>query len=201
MNIERLIRAVQKEIGVEVDGKAGPQTWEEIARRLIPDQAPTLASPALTGLDSRSKKNIESLLPQVRPYAVALIQKAALNGIKIKIISGHRTYAEQDALYAKGRPDNPPKVTNAKGGQSNHNFGIAFDIGIFEGTEYLGSSPKYKAIGVLGTDLGLDWGGNWKSFKDAPHFQLRPEWANGMLEKDMLAELRKRKENGQDAFA
>lgn len=200
MDIEKLIRSVQKELGVEVDGKAGPQTWAAIAKRLIPDQAPSLVSTAVTGLDARSKKYIETLLPEVQPYAVALIQKAALNGIQAKVISGHRTYAEQDALYAKGRPDNGPKVTNAKGGQSNHNFGIAFDIGIFEGTAYLGSSPKYKALGLLGMDLGLDWGGNWKSFKDQPHFQLRPSWANGMNEREMLAELRKRKSEDQKVF-
>ncbi|WP_422631181.1 M15 family metallopeptidase [Pseudomonas silesiensis] len=94
--------------------------------------------------------------------------QAKLNGITIKIISGLRTYEEQDALYARGRPDNGPTVTNAKGGQSNHNFGIAFDIGIFEGGKYLGNSPKYKAVGVLAMDLGLEWGGNWKSFKDEP---------------------------------
>ena len=136
----------------------------------------------------------------MRPYAIALIQKAKLNGINIKIISGLRTYEEQDALYAKGRPDNGPTVTNAKGGQSNHNFGIAFDIGIFEGGKYLGNSPKYKAVGVLAMDLGLEWGGNWKSFKDEPHYQLRPSWANGMTERDMLAALRKRKTDQQEVF-
>lgn len=200
MDIEKLIRAVQEALGIAVDGKAGPQTWSAIAKQVIPDQASTLASTSSTGLDIRSKTNIETLLPEVRPFAVALVQKAALNGIKIKVISGHRTYAEQDALYAKGRPDNPPKVTNAKGGQSNHNFGIAFDVGVFEGSEYLGKSPKYKAVGLLGMDMGLDWGGNWKSFKDEPHFQLRPSWANGMPDKEMLAELRKRKAQDQDVF-
>lgn len=200
MDIEKLIRSVQQELGVEVDGKAGPQTWAAIAKRLIPDQVPSLVSTAVTGIDARSKKTIETLLPEVQPYAVALIQKAALNGIQIKVISGLRTYAEQDALYAKGRTVDGPKVSNAKGGQSNHNFGIAFDIGIFEGSDYLGSSPKYKAVGALGMDLGLDWGGNWKSFKDAPHFQLRPSWANGISEREMLAELRKRKSEDQGVF-
>ncbi|MGE8064800.1 M15 family metallopeptidase [Pseudomonas sp. NPDC089569] len=200
MDIEKTIRAVQEALGVEVDGKAGPQTWSAIATRIVPDQVPTLESATSPDLDTRSKTNIDTLLPEVRPYAIALIQKAALNGIKIKIISGLRTYAEQDALYAKGRPDNPPKVTNAKGGQSNHNFGIAFDVGVFEGNAYLTDSPKYKAVGALGMDLGLDWGGNWKTFKDEPHFQLRPTWANGMPEKEMLAELRQRKEDGKDVF-
>ena len=200
MDIEKLIRAVQQALGVDVDGKAGPQTWAAIASKVIPDKARALTSTTSSGVDERSKKNIDTLLPEVRPYAIALVQKAALNGIQVKIISGLRTYAEQDELYAKGRPDNGPKVTNAKGGQSNHNFGIAFDVGIFEGSEYLSRSSKYKAVGVLGMDLGLDWGGNWKSFKDEPHFQLRPDWANGMAEKEMLAELRYRKAEGMDVF-
>jgi len=200
MDMEQMIRAVQQALGIEVDGKAGPQTWSAIVKKVIPAQATALTSAPSKGLDSRSQKNIDTLLPEVRPYAIALIQKAALSGIKIKVISGLRTYSEQDVLYAKGRPNDPPKVTNAKGGHSNHNFGIAFDIGVFEGSAYLGESPKYKAVGVLGMDLGLDWGGNWKSFKDEPHFQLRPSWANGMVEKEMLTELRKRKDNDQAVF-
>lgn len=201
MDLKNIIRSLQKAVGAEADGKAGPETWSALARHVIPDQAAALTDPQAKGIDARSKKNIDTLLPQVRPYAIALIQKAALNGIEIKVISGLRTYAEQDALYAKGRPLNPPKVTNAKGGQSNHNFGIAFDIGVFEGTDYLERSSKYKAVGLLGVDMGLDWGGNWKTFKDEPHFQLRPSWARGMAEKDMLAELRKRKESGEDPFS
>jgi peptidoglycan L-alanyl-D-glutamate endopeptidase CwlK len=200
MDIQQLICAVQAAVGVEVDGKPGPQTWVAIAKRLVPDQSISLADDSTPDLDPRSQKNIDTLLPQVRPYAIALIQKAKLNGINIKIISGLRTYEEQDALFAKGRPDNGPPVTNAKGGQSNHNFGIAFDIGIFEGGKYLGSSPKYKAVGVLATDLGLEWGGNWKSIKDEPHFQLRPSWAREMTERDMLAALRKRKSDQQEFF-
>nr|WP_295770097.1 M15 family metallopeptidase [Rhodoferax sp.] len=41
-----------------------------------------------------------------------------------------RSCAEQDALYAQGRTAPGNKVTNAKSGDSNHNFGIAFDIGV-----------------------------------------------------------------------
>ena len=93
------------------------------------------------------------------------------------------------------------KVTNARGGYSNHNFGIAFDVGVFEGSKYLRESVKYKAVGALGMDLGLEWGGNWKSIVDQPHFQLRPEWAQPLSEKDMLAELRDRAETGKPFYA
>jgi peptidoglycan L-alanyl-D-glutamate endopeptidase CwlK len=136
----------------------------------------------------------------VQPYARALVTKAAQNGITIKVISGLRTYDEQNDLYAQGRTKPGNIVTNARGGYSNHNFGIAFDIGVFEGSSYKDESPKYKAVGALGTDLGLEWGGNWKTIQDEPHFQLRPNWAADLSEKDMLAELRDRKDEGKAVY-
>ncbi|HNX92795.1 MAG TPA: M15 family metallopeptidase, partial [Syntrophomonas sp.] len=90
---------------------------------------------------------------------------------------------------------------NARAGYSNHNFGIAFDIGVFEGNKYLGESPKYKAVGMLGMDIGLEWGGSWKSIVDEPHFQLRPEWASNLTEKQMLAALRDRVSSGLSVYA
>jgi len=94
--------------------------------------------------------------------------------VDVRIISGTRTYAEQDALFRKGRFGNPgPIVTKAKGGQSNHNFGLAWDIGLFEDGKYITKDKKYKDIAplVLGVLLNLEWGGNWISFPDAPHYQ------------------------------
>lgn len=93
------------------------------------------------------------------------------------------------------------KVTNARGGHSNHNFGIAFDVGVFEGNQYLGESVKYKAVGALGMELGLEWGGNWKTLVDQPHFQLRPAWAADLSERDLLAELRARTAAGRHLLA
>ena len=202
MRIEEMIAAVQQELGVEVDGKAGPQTWGAIYERLVKNEVDgQKPCEALALVDSRSEKVIAILLPEVRPMARMLVQKASAAGIGIKIISGLRTYEEQNALYAQGRTAPGHIVTNARGGYSNHNFGIAFDIGVFEGNRYLPNSPKYKAVGVLGVDLGLEWGGNWKTIVDQPHFQLRPTWAAGITEKQMLAELRSRHDSGQPVFA
>ena len=202
MKIEEMIAAVQEKLGVQVDGRAGPETWGAIYARIVkPTVHGMQPDDAIDAVDARSEKNIASMLPDVRPIARGLVQKAALNGIRIKVISGLRTYAEQDALYAQGRAKPGPKVTNARGGYSNHNFGIAFDVGVFEGSRYLPDSVKYKAVGALGTDLGLEWGGNWKTIVDQPHFQLRPGWAVDMAEKEMLAELRGRFAAGTPAFA
>jgi peptidoglycan L-alanyl-D-glutamate endopeptidase CwlK len=151
-------------------------------------------------VDARSEKVIATLLPEMQPIARALVQKAAYNKSNIKIISGFRSYAEQDALYAQGRTAPGKIVTNSKAGYSNHNFGIAFDVGVFEGSSYLADSPKYKAVGVLGMDLGLEWGGNWKTIVDQPHFLLRPDWAMSMTEKQMLTELRARVRDGKPVY-
>jgi peptidoglycan L-alanyl-D-glutamate endopeptidase CwlK len=199
VNIPEVIRAIQKELGIGVDGYAGLETWQAIYNRIVPNAQP----PAATNdkVDDRSEKVIATLLPEVQPYARALVTKAGADGITIKVISGLRTYDEQNDLYAQGRTKPGRIVTNARGGFSNHNFGIAFDVGVFEGSQYLDESPKYKAVGVLGMDLGLEWGGNWKTIQDEPHFQLRPKWAGDLSERDMLAELRSRKESGKAAYA
>lgn len=155
----------------------------------------------MTAADPRSEKNILTLHARVQPIARDFIAAAARHGITIRIISALRTFDEQDALYAQGRTKPGNKVTNARGGYSNHNFGIAFDIGIFNGSKYLDESPLYKAVAVIGIQLGLEWGGNWKTIQDEPHYQLRPDWAAGMPESLMLAELRRRKDTSRDYFA
>jgi peptidoglycan L-alanyl-D-glutamate endopeptidase CwlK len=214
--LDTIIRAVQKKLGVFVDGSPGPETWGAIHLVVVgkksPDQIKSVDTPTLAGegktADSRSEGNIATLLPRVRPFARALIEKAGNQGIIIKVTSGTRSFAEQDKLFAQGRTEPGDIVTNARGGFSNHNFGLAFDVTIFKGSTDpekaktpVFESPVYKAIGALGTDLGLEWGGNWKKIVDEPHFQLRPGWAVDLSEKEMLAELRERKDAGEDFFA
>ncbi|WP_151996161.1 M15 family metallopeptidase [Buttiauxella massiliensis] len=202
MNINELIRQIQTELNIDIDGKPGPQTWTTIYQYILKNKVkPSLsANIKLDEVDARSEENIELLLPEVKNYARALVHKANEVGITIKVISGLRTYAEQDALYAQGRTKSGEIVTNAKGGYSNHNFAIAFDIGVFEGNKYLAESAKYKAVGAMGIDLGLEWGGSWKTIIDQPHFQLRPVWAIDMNSSQMLAELRKRHAIGKAIF-
>ena len=203
MKIEQMIVEVQQALGLEPDGKPGPLTWGAIHHAVV--QPATPPAPAFTGsgdlASARSERVIATLHAMVQPYARALYFAAREHGITMHVISGLRTYEEQAELYAKGRTTRGPKVTNARPGHSNHNFGLAFDVGVFEGDHYLGDSPKYKALGVLGTDLGLEWGGNWRTIVDQPHFQLRPPWAAGLSDSAMLAECRRRKDAGIDYFA
>ena len=128
-------------------------------------------------LDQRTGKNIATLVPKAQAVARTFIISASeamrAKGVEVKIISGTRTYAEQNALYAKGRTAPGPKVTNARGGYSNHNFGVAFDIGLFKAGKYLEESPLYAECGKIGEACGLEWGGRWQSFPDEPHYQLK----------------------------
>lgn len=129
--------------------------------------------------DERSERNIATLLPAAQRVARAWMSKAKPEaekaGFAVKIICGTRTYAEQDALYAQGRTKKGAKVTNARGGYSWHNFGLAFDFGVFtpSGKTYFGNSKMYKELGRLAVGMkNATWGGTWKNPVDEPHIQL-----------------------------
>jgi peptidoglycan L-alanyl-D-glutamate endopeptidase CwlK len=132
--------------------------------------------------DARTEKNISTLMPPAQRVARQFMRAAANFRCAVRIISGSRTYAEQDALYAIGRTVqlNRGPVTNARGGRSNHNFGIAWDVAIFEPSgRYMDGKKKgdhtaYSELGALAKAhvRALEWGGDWKSFVDPPHHQL-----------------------------
>ena len=123
--------------------------------------------------DARTESNINTLLPAAQEKAREFITACLAAGIPLKIICGTRSYDEQDDLYAHGRTKPGPIVTKARGGYSWHNFGIAWDIGIFDGIRYIGESPLYAKAGEIGKELGLEWGGDWTGIEDQPHFQLK----------------------------
>lgn len=129
-------------------------------------------------LDERSEKNLQTLIPFLqrdirRWFKEKVTPWMQNNNVTVKIICGTRTYAEQDALYAKGRTAPGSKVTNARGGYSLHNFAVAFDVGIFDAKgAYFEDDKWYKKLVV---DCGCPDehlnGGDWKSLSDYPHYQ------------------------------
>jgi hypothetical protein len=129
--------------------------------------------------DERTERNIGTLNKNAQSWARAFMQKVLESGKlpdgwSCRIISGNRTWSEQEALWAQGRTKPGAKVTNARGGQSNHNFGIAWDIGLFHGGRYNppGAMAVYRALGAIGKEMGLAWGGDWKRMPDVPHFEV-----------------------------
>lgn len=178
-----------------LDGIWGPKTeaasreWDAEYRRI---------RDARGELDSRSERCIVTLLPvfqdPLREFLAGLDYPELLKGGKVKVLSGTRSYKEQDALFTKGRSKPGKPVTNARGGYSNHNFGIACDLGFFDklGAYITEKHPDFavyaEAGKVAASAVHLTWGGTWKSFQDLPHYQL-----NTSLE---LEDLRTRFEAG-----
>ena len=201
MTLIELTKAVQEKLGVPADGKVGPVTMQAIYEAVCGHPDASAAAIISRPLDERSERCIASLHPQVQPLARSLIQIAAEHGVEIRVISGNRTYEEQNVLFAQGRTTAGKIVTRAQGGWSNHNFGLAFDIGVWEGGQYAPESNSYRIVGNLGKAIGLEWGGDWKSIVDEPHFEVVPKWAGSLFEPARLAEYRARKERGMDLFA
>jgi len=125
--------------------------------------------------DFRTERNIRTLALSAQKESRIFMKKIVAKGIKAKIISGSRTYADQNRLFRQGRGDNPgPIVTNARGGRSNHNFGIAWDIGIFTETGgYITGGAAYDRAAEAGMAETIEWGGDWANFVDKPHYQLK----------------------------
>ena len=137
-------------------------------------------------MDTPTLKRIAKLHPSVRNEATKIIQEcdAALTGkAKVRVTQGLRTFVEQDNLYQQGRTKPGKKVTNAKAGQSIHNYGFAVDIClIIDGKIASWDTTKdwdndqiadwYECVKIF-AKYGWEWGGNWKKIKDLPHFDKR----------------------------
>jgi hypothetical protein len=109
------------------------------------------------------RKNLSSLYV---PFYDAL---CAQLGPEWQPYSSFRSMADQDALYAKGRTSAPLgiqyRVTNAKGGQSAHNYGCASDWTWFDGETLVWlkrEDPRWKtyldAVTKVGLRLGVEFG-------------------------------------------
>jgi peptidoglycan L-alanyl-D-glutamate endopeptidase CwlK len=129
-------------------------------------------------MDKPTLDRIAKLHPLVRAEMTKIINECntLLSGrSQVRISQGLRTLFEQDALY-----NQKPRVTKAKGGQSIHNYGFAVDIVLIidDKTASWDIKKDWDKDGVADWDecvkvfakYGWNWGGNWSTFKDMPHF-------------------------------
>ncbi|MHB9124606.1 MAG: M15 family metallopeptidase [Armatimonadota bacterium] len=98
-------------------------------------------------------------------------RKLAEHGIKVIFTWGHRSIEEQNRLYQIGRTKPGKVVTNAKGGYSWHNYGLAADYAFVISGKVTWDGP-WDTFGRVARQCGLEWGGAWTGFKDRPHVQL-----------------------------
>lgn len=144
--------------------------------------------------DQKTLDRIQLMHPKLRAEVVTIYDEI-VNALRGKAFCRFsytlRTFKEQDDLYAQGRTTPGGKVTNAKGGYSFHNYGLALDIVIIDGTSASWDVKKdfdgdgkadWMEVVAIFKKYGWEWGGDWK-FVDAPHFQK----AFGKQISDLLA--------------
>ena len=142
-----------------VDSKGnGVQTWQSYESLSIGNAA--------------TNKKLGTLHSSVKDQMKSLILMSNYRfGIDLRVTDGFRTVEQQDKLYAQGRTIPGKIVTKARGGYSNHNFGLAIDVVPFENGKLNWDTKNYPVIGLIGESRGLEWGHRWKRIDDRPHFQ------------------------------
>lgn len=132
---------------------------------------------------NKSSSKWTGLHETVAVAAEMLVEKCYTAGIPIIITQGLRTVAEQNALYEQGRTKPGAIVTNARGGYSYHNYGLAIDFALLlpDGKSVSwdmkrdgngDGSADWTQVSQIAKDLGFEWGGDWSGFKDYCHLQM-----------------------------
>lgn len=120
---------------------------------------------------------------KIHPTFAARLEKflraAWQDGARVIIQEGYRDPKKQDELFKKGG------VTNARGGESYHNYGLAVDVVFLDEKNRPSWNPRHdwKRLGELGKKSGLKWGGDFSKLKDLCHFEYHP----GLAIKDLKA--------------
>jgi peptidoglycan L-alanyl-D-glutamate endopeptidase CwlK len=141
---------------------------------------------------------MQKLHPQIRKEALGIYEhinnRLFGNNLRLRFSQTLRTFEQQEDLYSLGRTKiidkngkRITKVTNAKAGQSMHNYGLALDIVLLFDKDGNGTfeTASWDTKADFDCDLKADWteaanyfiskgwtwGGNWKSFPDYPHFE------------------------------
>lgn len=174
-----------------MDGKVG--------RALLAKMEEVAGVPEEGQFDFDKRRKLRDVHPALRDRVLRVAERLSARQMSFLITDGLRTFAEQDELFRKGRklkngtwvPIDPVHrtgiVTNARGGHSNHNYGLAIDSYPVISGRVFTSIPQHasiefrqtfkaiqKAIGEEGEAAGLFWGGRWTDPFDPPHLQLFP---------------------------
>lgn len=129
--------------------------------------------------DKWTVKRVEELHPLLRKEAKEAITEAERglpSNVSVRLTSTYRSFKEQDKLF-----NQRPKVTNAKGGQSFHNYSLALDFVLIIDNKVADWSttkdrdkdgtPDWMEVVNAFKKRGWFWGGDFKSFKDSPHLE------------------------------
>ena len=124
-----------------------------------------------------NSRDLKDLHPIVKKKCEDFIASCKKQGIDVLITSTYRDSESQNALYAQGRTTPGSKVTNAKGGQSIHQYKCAFDfVPLVNGKAQWNDTALFTKCGEIAESVGLEWAGRWKTFKELAHCQ----YTNGL---------------------
>ena len=120
-----------------------------------------------------NSRSLSDLKPKVAAMCSEFINQCKAKGIDVIITSTYRDLESQAALYAQGRTTAGKIVTNAKAGQSFHNYKVAFDFcPIVNGKAQWNDAILFSECGRIAEGIGLEWAGHWKGkFKETAHCQ------------------------------
>lgn len=140
--------------------------------------------------DPVSIERVKLLHPAIRDEvakAIEYVETGFNDTMCIRVVQGLRTIEEQNALYAQGRTAPGKIVTNAKGGKSYHNYGLAIDFAIMYDMDKNKTYEKlswdifydhdkdgkrdWMEVVDFFKSIGYKYGGDWKSLKDYPHLE------------------------------
>lgn len=137
-------------------------------------------------MDAISTARLQEVSPVLAAKITTLVTMLETEGIEVRVVQALRSWSQQDALYAQGRTAPGSIVTNCPGGHSYHNFGLAVDLTPSQfgpdqpySPDWNSQHPSWKTMESKGQSLGLDSGSTWRSFPDAPHFQLTGRFPEG----------------------
>lgn len=121
-----------------------------------------------------NSRSLDDLHPRVKALAEKFKAECLVAGYDVLIYSTYRDHEAQNAIYAQGRTTKGKIVTNAKGGQSFHNYRVAFDwVPMLHGKPLWDDNFAYAKCGKIGEALGLEWAGRWTGkIKETAHMQF-----------------------------
>ena len=119
-----------------------------------------------------NSRSLLDLLAPVSKRAADFKEACGVAGIDIIFTSTYRDLESQAALYAQGRTTPGSIVTNARAGESFHNYRCAFDFApLVNGKIPWNDEALFTKCGTIGESCGLTWAGRWTTFRELAHLQ------------------------------
>jgi len=124
-----------------------------------------------------SSRNLDDLILPAKIRALDFIHACRMAGIDLLVTCTYRCPKDQDALYAQGRTTPGHIVTNARAGESLHQYRVALDVvplrnGKADWNTAGEDGELWQHVGALGEKAGFEWAGRWNRFRELPHFQF-----------------------------